>query len=224
VTLAAGSFGTGGAEPYARALQDGAVVVLAERHAGRITRHATLDVSRWSDSADPVDLTLLSGIRGPLLDIGCGPGRMVRAARTLGLDALGIDIEPAAVALARRNGVAVSRTSVFDSVPREGDWQTALLIDGNVGIGGDVRALLARCRDILAPRGELVIETHNDQRRHHRYTGTLLAADGTGSATFPWAEIGCEPLARLARRVGYREADSWSVEGRSFSRLESTRA
>ncbi len=38
----------------------------------------------------------------PVADIGCGPGQVARFLRERGLDALGIDLSPRMVALARR--------------------------------------------------------------------------------------------------------------------------
>jgi hypothetical protein len=62
---------------------------------------------------------------------------------------LGVDVSPAAVARAKGAGGAVLRRSVFDRLPAEGRWGTALLADGNIGIGGDPHALLRRVRDSL---------------------------------------------------------------------------
>jgi len=42
------------------------------------------------------------------------------------------------------------RRSVFDALPAEGRWHTALLADGNVGIGGDPIRLLSRLRGLIA--------------------------------------------------------------------------
>ncbi len=59
---------------------------------------------RWSAAADRVDRSLLEGADGPVIDIGCGPGRMLVAARALGIPSLGVDVSAEAVAIARRSG------------------------------------------------------------------------------------------------------------------------
>ena len=51
---------------------------------------------------------------------------------------------PEAVAQTPDRGVAAIRRNVFDALPGEGRWRTALLADGNIGIGGDPAALLRR--------------------------------------------------------------------------------
>ncbi len=64
---------------------------------------------------------------------------------------LGIDVVPEAVEQTRRRGASALQRDLFDALPGEGRWQTALLADGNVGIGGDPVALLARTRDLVQP-------------------------------------------------------------------------
>ena len=54
---------------------------------------------------------------------------------------------------------------VFGPLPGEGRWDTALLADGNIGIGGDPVALLARVRELLAPEGRVVVDLAAPGRR-----------------------------------------------------------
>jgi len=217
------TFGRGGDEPYARAIRRAAPVALALREYSAESSTAApglhLDFGKWAADADEVDRSLLRCARGPVLDIGCGPGRMVRAADRLGLVALGLDVSPDVVALARRDGMAVALGSVFDRVPAEGLWGTALLIDGNIGIGGDVAALLARCREILASSGVLVVEVHADDDRDHSYNATLVDAEGAHSAVFPWAEVGFSRLSELAHVYGFTAERAFAAGGRRFCRL-----
>ena len=98
--------------------------------------------------------------------------------------ALGLDVSPEVVALARRDGLAVALGSVFDRVPAEGLWRTALLLDGNVGIGGDVSALLARCHELLAESGRLVVELHADDERDHSYRQPSSAPTARAAPSF----------------------------------------
>jgi SAM-dependent methyltransferase len=214
-------FGAGGSEPYARALRRTAQapLVLHESSSGQLTSRITMDVDRWSADADTTDLTLLSGVRGPVLDIGCGPGRMVRGAVALGLEVLGIDVSPAAIEVARAEGLPVLFASVFDAIPHEGAWQTVLLVDGNVGIGGDVPAMLMRCHDLIASDGEIVVELNADDTTDRAYTGTLVDSDGGSSALFPWAEVGLDRITSLAPTLGLELRRSWVTDGRSFCRL-----
>jgi SAM-dependent methyltransferase len=214
------TFGSGGAEPYAEALRrnDAVTLLLRDDDLGAAS-HSTMDVARWNAGADDADLTLLRSVTGPVLDIGCGPGRMVRAALDLGLEVLGVDVSPTAIEIAEEAGLPVLERSVFDALPGEGEWQTALLVDGNIGIGGDVRAMLSRCRELLTATGEIVVELHPDVDRNNTYTGRLVDARGAESGFFPWAEIGLNPMIALAADMGLSLLQSWKIDGRTFCRL-----
>ncbi|MEO7017840.1 MAG: class I SAM-dependent methyltransferase [Leifsonia sp.] len=217
------TFGSGGAEPYERALRfDDEVLYLRDARSPHAAPSFSMDLSRWNDDADASDLSTLSAATGAVLDIGCGPGRMVKAAMDRGLAALGIDVSPAAVQIAVSAGLSVLRRSVFERLPREGAWQTALLLDGNIGIGGDPVDLLRRCRELLAPDGALVVETHPDRTRDHAYEGTVVDIRGHQSAAFPWAELGREALEQKASLAGFAAGQSWEADERFFSRLAAT--
>jgi hypothetical protein len=144
---------------------------------------------------------------------------MVRAAMDLGLVVLGVDVSATAIQIATEAGLTVLERSVFDALPAEGQWQTALLVDGNIGIGGDVRAMLQRCRELLSPTGEIVVEVHDDPDLDNTYVGQLVDARGGESAFFPWAEIGLNPLTRIAEDLGLALVQSWTIDGRTFCRL-----
>jgi len=214
------TFGSGGGEPYARALRDsGEVLFLSLASSDGGDDDEVIDISRWSADADAVDASLLADASGPVLDIGCGPGRMVRAAMDAGLSAMGIDVSPTVVEMAAGLGLPVLRRSVFEGLPREGGWGTLLLLDGNIGIGGDAAALLARCGELLDDDGSLVVETHVDPTRDRTFECTVEDAHGRASDPFPWAQVGRDAVARLAAAAGLAPAQSWVTGGRAFSRL-----
>lgn len=164
---------------------------------------ALLPTHVWMRDADPYDEALVELCHGPTVDIGCGPGRMAEALARRGLPVLGIDLVPEAVRLSLDRGVATLVRDVFAPVPGEGRWETALLADENIGIGGDPVALLARSRELIAPTGRVVVE---------------LAAPGTGVRTrqvsletqvgrsepFPWTEVGIDAVAAVAGAAGLR--------------------
>src|SRR5205085_5771582 len=95
---------------------------------------------------------------GPVLDVGCGPGRHVVALGRRGVMGLGVDVTPAAVEMAHSRGALVLHRSIFDRLPGTGRWGSALLVDGNVGIGGDAVALLRRLAALLRSGGRALIE------------------------------------------------------------------
>ncbi len=119
---------------------------------------AELPVDEWRRDADGADLELLSHCAGHTLDLGCGPGRLTAALDRLGHVALGVDVVAEAVDQTVARGVAALRRDLFDRLPGEGRWRTALLADGNVGIGGDPLALLRRARELVSADGRVVVE------------------------------------------------------------------
>ncbi|WP_433887604.1 methyltransferase domain-containing protein [Streptomyces sp. CA-111067] len=207
------------ADPYAVALRTGRGPLFLRRTDGWLL---PLDVERWCSEPDAADRTVLTACHGPTLDIGCGPGRLVTALNARGQSALGIDVSPEAVRRTRGAGGTALLRSVFDPLPSEGHWQTALLMDGNVGIGGDPAALLTRVRDLLHPQGRLITEVapHGiaDDLDEH---AAVRLHDGTGphGTTFPWARVGPAALRRHATAAGWIQDGSWTVDGRRFVQL-----
>ena len=176
-----------------------------------------LDVSRWSRPADSVDEMAISRCEPPVIDVGCGPGRMVRALQHAGLAVLGIDISRVAVNVGSGSGGQVLRRNLADRLPGEGRWGTALLLDGNIGIGGDVPGLLCRCRDLVGPGGLIICEVDPDPDRHEAYE--VVLSESGRSAAMPWASIGGRALQRLAAEVDLITAEEWCADRRVFLAL-----
>lgn len=179
----------------------------------------TLAVARWSDEPDAIDDLMLARCEPPVLDVGCGPGRLVGALNARGVPALGIDISTRAVEQARGRGAMALRRAVEQPVPAEGRWGTVLLADGNIGIGGDPAALLARCRLLVGPRGLVLVETDADQDADDTSPLTLRDADGRSSRPMPWARVGARTLARLAPACGLAVLEQWHLGGRTVVAL-----
>ncbi|OMI36819.1 class I SAM-dependent methyltransferase [Streptomyces sparsogenes] len=208
-------------DPYDRALRAGRGPLYLRRltpHAHGAAELLPLDVERFCAPPDAADAGVLSRCTGPVLDIGCGPGRMVAALAARGIPALGVDLSPAAVARTRRLGGTALRRSVFDRLPSEGRWETALLMDGNIGIGGDPAALLARLRDLLRPGGCLLVEAF-PQEVDERLMARVEDAEGRHGRPFPWARAGTTALLRAARATGWIPAGRWTADDRPFLRL-----
>lgn len=180
-----------------------------------------LALGRWSDHATEAEIDLLGALPPPVLDLGCGPGRLVAALSARGTAVLGVDASPAAVDLTRATGGTALCRSVFDPLPGEGRWRSVLLVDGNVGIGGDPIRLLGRVAALLAPGGVAIVEA--EERIVTRIGSARLHTDGAPGPWFPWAWVAARDLPGLAREAGL-ELDRWErPEGRWMARLRPSR-
>jgi SAM-dependent methyltransferase len=179
---------------------------------GSVGCAAALDPLRWLAPATAIDRDVLATVAGPVLDVGCGPARHVRALLDRGVPALGIDVSPAAVRLARWRGATVLRRSVFDRVPAAGCWATVLLLDGSIGIGGDPAALLHRVGVLLGDGGAVLVEAAPPDVPN----GLVTVRLGRGGPAFRWARVGIDGLACLAEGAGLALGRTAGVGGRWF--------
>lgn len=180
-----------------------------------------LPYDRWLGPVDTVDEDVLARARGPVIDLGCGPGRHLHALARRGVFALGVDISEAAVTLARDGGGNALEACIFGELPGTGTWETALLLDGNIGIGGAPAALLARIGRLLAPGGALLVELE-PRRPQRRVLELRLESRTLASEWFPWAVVGVDEIAGVAVESRLRLVERWELGGRSFARLERT--
>ncbi|MBO9534797.1 MAG: methyltransferase domain-containing protein [Solirubrobacteraceae bacterium] len=199
---------------YESALEAGGS--LTARHADGVVQ--LLSVHRWLADADPVDERLIARARGPVLDLGCGPGRHVSALVQRGIAALGIDASPRAVQLASARGAEAVLGDVFDHGLELGVWETVLLLDGNLGIGGDPVALLRQTAALLSPTGAVLVETDQPGTGIQSLPVRLERGEDV-SHWFPWARVASDQIAQVAADAGLRVADRWSDEGRWFAEL-----
>jgi SAM-dependent methyltransferase len=181
-------------------------------------RAEVMPMHEWLRPASHSDRMLLGHCRGATLDIGCGPGRMSAHLAMHGHPVLGVDIVREAVEQTRRRGVPALRRDVFKPMPGEGSWDTVLLADGNIGIGGAPHTLLRRAADLLGGSGRVVCD---------------LAGPGTGlsvhaariathrlrSATFPWAQVGPDAIGSIAAQAGLDVLHVGERRGRWFAVL-----
>jgi SAM-dependent methyltransferase len=174
-------------------------------------RFEPLAVDKWTGILSRADESLTRRARGASLDVGCGPGRITAALRGRGLPSLGIDIAPEAVALTQRSGGEAILSSVFGPVPNAQCWQTILLVDGNIGIGGDPARLLRRCRSLLAPGGRVLAELEPLGAGRRSVQARLEELDGRQGAWFPWALVGIDAIGPLCVETGMRAVETWSV-------------
>ena len=159
---------------------------------------------------DPVSRAMLAAFaecvraadRGPVADLGCGPGRLTAHLAGLGVSAFGVDLSSKMVELARR---------AFPDLPFQVGSMTALDI-GDGGLGGvlafysthhtppdDLPAVFAEFCRALAPGGVLMLSGHvgdDEQLRPAR-------AYGDHPVSYAWYLLPADRIADLLVRAGF---------------------
>jgi SAM-dependent methyltransferase len=204
---------------YGLALEDTTATLRARRSDGTAM---ALALERWLGPLTAADEAVLDRAQAPVLDVGCGPGRHVLALARRGHLALGVDVAPAAVRVARLRGARVIETCVFARIPGTGTWGSALLLDGNIGIGGAPDALLARLRQLLRPAGDVLVELA-PASVGMRCERIRLEVGEHHSRSFAWAYVGTDAIEAIARTAGFVVAERWQDEQRWFARLIAAR-
>lgn len=174
------------------------------------------EVDRWRAPADAVDRLALSRCEGPVLDVGCGPGRIVTALAERGIPALGVDISAQAVLLTTNRGAPALRRPVQEPLPGEGRWGSVLLMDGNIGIGGAPGELLRRCAELVRPDGLVLVEVDPDDHLDDSAPIVLHSDGGRRSRPLPWARLGSRAVLRHALTANLLATEDWRAEGRAF--------
>ena len=178
-----------------------------------------LPVNRWRRPADDVDVAMIAECVGATIDVGCGPGRLTVALAECGHVVLGIDITSASVAATADRGGPVLQRDVFGPLPGEGRWETALLADGNIGIGGDPVALLGRIRTLLTRQGRVVVEV-DPPGATSRVVRARLRCDCARTRPFDWFVLGMDDVVPVARSAGFRVLGSHERGERCWTVLE----
>ena len=100
-------------------------------------------------------------VRGRVLDVGCGGGRLCLEAQSRGLEVVGIDISPGAVEACRRRGVRDVRLLGIDDADESlGLFDTIVMFGNNFGLFGRpaaARRLLRRFARLTTDRGRKFI-------------------------------------------------------------------
>src|SRR5689334_10336997 len=138
------------------------VAEIAERDDGYVAvsifgaRGYFAPIRRWP----AVERRAMRFVRGRVLDVGCGGGRLCLEAQARGLDVVGIDISPGAVEACRRRGVRDVRLLGIDDVDESlGRFDTVVMFGNNFGLLGrpaKAKRLLRRFARLTTEQGRIV--------------------------------------------------------------------
>ena len=180
---------------------------IVERDDGFVTafdaRYLLAPFSKWDDRDERRAMRF---VRGRVLDVGCGGGRVCLHLQGRGLEVVGIDSSPGAVAVCHRRGFRDARVAAVETLEGSlGVFDTIVMVGQNFGmLGSRVRArrLLDRFARITTRRGRIVAETFdphalNDpvqrkyleaNRRRGRMPGQLRVRVRYRDLTTPWLD------------------------------------
>lgn len=180
-----------------------------------------LPAHRWlgeRGSHEVFDEAVTQMCTGPTIELGCGPGRLVARLIRRGIPALGIDRSATAIRLAGRGGAPALLGDVFEPLPGTGSWRTVLLVDGNVGLGGDPRRVLGRAAELLGRGGRCIVEFDTEVVGVcTRWVRLELGSDV--GPWFRWASVGVDSAATLAAQVGLTLTGARLIGGRAIASL-----
>ena len=177
---------------------------------------------RWPAS----ERRALRHVRGRVVDVGCGAGRVALYLQDRGHDVVALDASAGAVSVARRRGVAEAWCTGVDALaPRLGAFGTVVLFGNNLGLFATparLAATLRRWAATAAPGTRILAQSTNPyaggapgltrayyfaNRRRGRLGGQVrlrLHYDGSVGPFFGWLFLSRRELADLAGRSGWR--------------------
>jgi SAM-dependent methyltransferase len=116
----------------------------------------------------PVERQVLRYVRGSVLDVGVGAGRVALELQKRGHEVVGIDVSPLTVRVARRRGVKRAHVLAFEELDASlGRFDTVVMFMNNFGLFGSeakARRMLRRLHGLTTERGRIVATTSHVQR------------------------------------------------------------
>jgi SAM-dependent methyltransferase len=202
-------------------LVDCAASEIIERDDGFITSAGLnyfAPVRRWPT----VERRALRFVRGRVLDVGVGAGRVALELQARGREVVAIDVSPGAVEVARNRGVSDVRLLAFEEVDASlGHFDTVVMYGNNFGLFGSrakARRLLRRLRpfvtrivatsnDPYATEDPAHLAYHERNRGRGRMSGQLRLRERYRDLVGPWFEyliVSPDEMADIVESTGWQ--------------------
>jgi SAM-dependent methyltransferase len=176
-------------------------------------------------------------VRGRVLDVGCGGGRVCLEAQEKGLEVVGIDVSPGAVEASRRRGARDVRLLGIDDADESlGPFDTIVMFGNNLGLfrsPANAKRLLRRFARLTTERGRIVAATrdpyatddpdhlayHRRNRERGRPPGQVRLRVRFGTTATRWFDylfVSKEELAEIAAGTGWTIARTLEGDGSNY--------
>jgi SAM-dependent methyltransferase len=174
----------------------------------------------------------IRSIRGRVVDVGCGAGRVALELQRRGVDVVGLDTSPLALRAARFRGVnQVLRAPLEDLGSRGGDFDTFVLFGNNFGIFGTPRRAHSVLKGLAAstiPSARILVESTSAyfggapgfDRTYYRLNKARGLAPGQGrfrfrykdlrGPWFNWLYVSPREMRELLRGTGWHQSRVFS--------------
>jgi SAM-dependent methyltransferase len=161
------------------ALSDPHEAIIIERDDGLVDVDFMAGYLRGYKDWSELERQAISLARGRVLDVGCGAGRAALYLQERGLQAVGIDNSPAAVATCRRRGLKDARVVPIAEASRTklGVFDTILMFGNNFGLFGSfagAQRLLRRFHGMTSLAGRIIAATQDPYLPVGRKTPTPM--------------------------------------------------
>ena len=199
-------------------------------------RYLLAPFRRWPS----LDRRAMRYVRGRVLDLGCGGGRVALHLQARGLEVVGIEVSAGAVEVCRRRGVRdVRRCAIEDIDESLGVFDTIVMLGNNFGLFGSAsraRRLLRRFHRLTTERARIIAQTFDPHtlvdevhraylernRRRGRLPGQHRLRVRYRKAATPWfdyLQVAQTELAELLEGTGWRLDGTLEDEGASYIAL-----
>jgi SAM-dependent methyltransferase len=207
-------------DAFGQMLLDGADREIVERDDGFVSTAMLVyfaPVRRWA----AVERRALRWVRGRVLDVGVGAGRVALELQERRREVVAIDVSPGAVQVARRRGVRDVRLLALEDVDESlGEFDTLVMFGNNFGLFGSrakarrllwqlrpfVRRIVATSNDPSGTEDPVHLAYHERNRNRGRMPGQLRLRIRYRDLIGPWFEyliVSPDEMAEIVEGTGW---------------------
>ena len=186
----------------------------------------------------PDEKEAMGYVKGRVLDIGCGAGRVALWLQLRGFDVTGIDVSPAAIEVCQRRGLRRCLVMSFEKLNfPPASFDTILPMGDNLGLAGTVVGtveFLSRLQVITTPDGRIIgsgrdpsktddtahLAYHERNRKAGRPIGQVRLRIQFGHEATDWFNhlmVSIPDLEQIAKNAGWKVERSFGGEYATYT-------